>query len=118
VLQNTDRDYRFLVGMFEKRFDPLEHDVVIAADVAAYMCEHVGIQTSAHRVGVILKRHPFKGESFTFRVGAKTHRATILRGQTHWKSAYGKAVYEYARKPFLSVGADDDTDDDLDPLCT
>jgi Bifunctional DNA primase/polymerase, N-terminal/Primase C terminal 2 (PriCT-2)/Family of unknown function (DUF5906) len=96
-------DEELLKIMFEERAEFFARDVVLTSEVHEYVHKHCTGKPSSTRIGKILCRKQFGGESIRFRDGAGSYRAIVLRNHAKWKAAPGRKIMEHIR-------SDDDVD--------
>jgi hypothetical protein len=92
VAASTTSDTELLELAWEERSGLFEKDVVLTGEVTSYVHKHVVSKPSVHRVGRMLRKPPFNGQSIQFRVGEKSFRAVILFNHRKWKNSSGKAI--------------------------
>lgn len=95
-------DKELLVHAFEQYAEPLERDVVITSELAAYMRRHCTVKSSANRLGGLLTKKPFNGRAIEFRAGPKKYRGVIIRNVDTWFGRPGKEIMAHI------VGDDED----------
>src|SRR5271166_4860172 len=108
IKATTAADEEYLLTAFEQLSEPLSLDVVITQDVADIVRQRTKSNPSSERIGHILSGPPFNGVPHRWNVGKSWYRGWILRRQSQWLSAGGKAIMAYLDGGNVSIAAEDD----------
>jgi hypothetical protein len=105
VRSSMPLDVELLTTMYEEQSEFFNRDVILLSELTAYVHKHCVAKPSITRIGRILAKAPFFGESLQFRVKEGRYRGVIIRNREKWKAASGHEIMKHIR--------DDDGEFDL-----
>jgi hypothetical protein len=94
---------------FEERSGLFARDVVLTAEVTAWLHKAASSRPSMGRVGKLLMRAPFNGHAIQIRAGESRYRGVIIRNHKKWLGTHGKLIMAHIQ------GLDDDASVDDGP---
>lgn len=105
VAASVSSDLELLQIAFEQRSGPFEKDVVLSQDVRDFVCKNSRMSPSVDRIGKLLCRAPFNGDSFQFRYNTGRFRAVSLWNKDRWRHMSGVEIMRHIAGEDIDISA-------------